>query len=72
MKVLERLRKIFSCGGDNVLRVKCKMSCLSKCCRKTEIEIDVDGDGKTDIELKKKESEIELIVKTDNKEKSEK
>ena len=59
---MERLKKIFSCGGDNVLKMKCKASCLSKCCRRTEIEIDIDGDGKTDIELKKNESDIELVV----------
>jgi hypothetical protein len=61
MKILERLKSVFACSG-NTIKMKCKMSCLSKCCRKTEIEIDVDGDGKTDIELTKKESEVELKV----------
>ena len=63
MRVMERLKKLFSCGGDNVLKIRCKASCLSKCCRKTEIEIDVDGDGKTDIELKKINSDVELVVR---------
>ena len=70
MRVMEKLRKLFSCGGDNVLKIRCKASCLSKCCRRTEIEIDVDGDGKTDIELHKKDSEIELVVKKDTPNKS--
>jgi len=70
MRVMEKLRKLFSCGGDNVLKIRCKSSCLSKCCRRTEIDIDIDGDGKTDIELNKKDSEIELVVKKDTPNKS--
>ena len=65
MRILERLKKIFSCNGNTC---KIQSSCLSKCnCCRGNIEIDVNNDGKTDIELRKKDSELEVIIHKENK-----
>jgi len=61
MRILEKLKNIFACGGSEV-KLSFRSKCFSKCCRKSNIEIDVDGDGKTDLELKKVNSEIELVI----------
>tara|TARA_R100000951_G_scaffold83373_1_gene71164 strand:- start:3798 stop:3992 length:195 start_codon:yes stop_codon:yes gene_type:complete len=63
MRFFERLQKFFSCGGEN--KIKFKSSCLSSCCRKTDIKVavDVDGDGDVDIEMKKVDSEYEIVIK---------
>jgi len=61
MRILEKLRNIFACGGSEI-KFNFKSKCFSKCCRRTELDIDIDGDGKTDLELKKVNSEIELVI----------
>jgi len=73
MKVLERLRKLFSCKSNSV---KIKSSCFarSSCC-KGDINVDIDGDGVDDINIRRVDSdeiEIKMIKEKEEPKKEEK